>query len=107
MDIRQDVLDRFLRYVRIDTQSQEGADDRYPSTDKQLVLARLLFEELKEIGLDDVNLDPFGIVTATEPANIPPGFQAAKKIPSIGLLAHNTYRAAGLNAHKAHDLDTR
>lgn len=92
MDIRQDVLNRFLRYVQIDTQSQEGVEDRYPSTEKQLVLARLLFEELKEIGLDDVSLDAFGIVTATVPANIPHGFHAAQKIPTIGLLAHlDTY----------------
>jgi tripeptide aminopeptidase len=92
MDIRQDVLDRFLRYVQIDTQSQEGVDDRYPSTDKQLVLARLLFDELNEIGLENVNLDTFGIVSATVPATIPSGFQPAKKIPTVGLLAHlDTY----------------
>ncbi len=92
MDIRQDVLNRFLRYVRIDTQSQEGVEDRYPSTDKQLVLARLLFDELKEIGLEEVKLDSFGIVSATLPAATPPGVKTATKMPTIGLLAHlDTY----------------
>ena len=92
MDIRQNVLENFLRYVQIDTQSREGVEDRYPSTEKQLTLARLLFEELKEIGVQDLKLDTFGIVTATVPANIPPGTRAAQKMPTIGLLAHlDTY----------------
>ncbi|HUU01098.1 MAG TPA: peptidase T [Myxococcota bacterium] len=92
MDIRREVLDRFLRYVKIDTQSQEGVEDRYPSTEKQLDLSRLLVDELKQLGLDDVEIDKHGYVTATLPENIPAGAARAKKIPVVGLLAHvDTY----------------
>ena len=61
------VLDRFLRYVRYDTQSNEQSTT-YPSTDKQLVLLRDLVAELKEIGLVDAAMDEYGYVTATIPA---------------------------------------
>ena len=73
------MLERFLRYVRIDTQSEEGAST-YPSTAKQLDLSRILAEELREIGLDDVELNGFGYVIATLPGT--PG------APVIGLIAH-------------------
>jgi tripeptide aminopeptidase len=73
------VLDRFLRYVRIDTQSKEDAET-YPSTAKQLDLSRLLVDELHAIGLEDVLLDEWGYVTATLPGT--PG------APVIGLVAH-------------------
>jgi len=53
-DLQADVLERFLRYVRIDTQSDEDSES-YPSTEKQLDLLRLLADELKEIGLDDAD----------------------------------------------------
>jgi len=92
MDIEKEVLERFLRYVKIDTQSREGVEDRYPSTEKQLTLARLLVEELQQLGLDDVNLDEHGYVTATLPENIPAGTSAAARVPVVGLLAHlDTY----------------
>jgi tripeptide aminopeptidase len=92
MDIRKEVLDRFLRYVKIDTQSREGVEDRYPSTEKQLDLARMLVEELEALGLDDVQMDKHGYVTATLPENIPAGTKAADQIPTVGLLAHlDTY----------------
>ena len=61
------VLDRFLRYVRYDTQSDE-ASTTYPSTAKQLVLLRDLAAELKALGLADAAVDEFGYVTATIPA---------------------------------------
>jgi tripeptide aminopeptidase len=92
MDIRQEVLERFLRYVKIDTQSKEGVEDRYPSTEKQLDLARLLVDELKQIGLSDIQLDDNGYVTASLEENIPAGTAVADKLPTIGLLAHlDTY----------------
>jgi len=92
MDIRKEVVDRFLRYVRIDTQSKEGVEDRYPSTEKQLQLARLLVDELKDLGLEEVQLDQHGYVTATLPQNIPPDTKAASNLPTVGLLAHlDTY----------------
>ena len=77
----ESVKDRFLRYVKIDTQSQHHVDN-VPSTDKQLVLCRLLRDELIAIGASDVALDPHGYVTATIPAN------TTKVVPVIGLLSH-------------------
>ena len=75
------VLERFLRYVRIDTQSQDGTG-QVPSTAKQLDLCRLLVEECQQLGLQDAQLSPFGTVLATVPAS--PGISA----PTIALVAH-------------------
>ena len=72
-----DVLERFLRYVRIDTQSERDRKQS-PSTPGQLDLARLLVEELLAIGLQDAALDDNGYVTATLP-----GTGAV-----VGLIAH-------------------
>ena len=77
----ESVKDRFLRYVKIDTQSQHHVD-KIPSTDKQLVLSRMLRDELIAIGASDVSLDPHGYVTATIPAN------TNKSAPVVGLLSH-------------------
>ncbi|MBA4347569.1 MAG: peptidase T [Clostridiales bacterium] len=77
----ESVKDRFLRYVKIDTESAHYVD-RVPSTDKQLDLSRLLRDELIAIGAADVHLDPHGYVTASIPAN------TNKSAPVIGLLAH-------------------
>lgn len=75
------VIDRFIRYVKIDTQSDE--DSRFcPSTNKQLNLANELVAELKNIGLQDVSLDENGYVMATLPANID------KKVSTIGFISH-------------------
>ncbi len=73
------MLERFLRYVRIDTQSSEESST-YPSTEKQLDLSRLLVDELRQIGLADVELTDAGYVFATLP-----GSEGA---PVIGLIAH-------------------
>lgn len=75
------VLQRFLRYVSIDTQSAENID-AYPSTERQKDLGRLLVDELRELGLEDAEMDAWGMVTATLPAT--PGVEA----PTIGLIAH-------------------
>jgi tripeptide aminopeptidase len=78
----QTVLDRFLRYVGYDTQSNEQSTT-YPSTDKQLVLLRDLAAELKALGLSDATVDQFGYVMATIPATTTkPG------VPAIGFIAH-------------------
>ena len=77
----ESVKDRFLRYIKIDTQSQHHVD-KIPSTDKQLVLSRMLRDELIAIGCNDVQLDPHGYVTATIPAN------TNKSAPVVGLLSH-------------------
>jgi len=76
------VLDRFLRYVRYDTQSDETSQT-YPSTAKQLVLLTDLAAELLELGAADVSLDEHGYVMAT----IPPAAGAAA-VPAIGFIAH-------------------
>jgi tripeptide aminopeptidase len=76
--LRADVLDRFLRYVRIDTQSDRDSDS-YPSTARQLELSRLLERELRGLGLDDVELTEHGYVFATLPG---------ADGPTVGLLAH-------------------
>jgi len=79
--MKNSLINRFLQYVQIDTQSDENSKT-YPSTKKQLNLARLLEKELKELGLKEVILDKYGYVTATLPSNID------KKIPVIGFFAH-------------------
>jgi tripeptide aminopeptidase len=76
------VLDRFLRYVRYDTQSREGADV-YPSTPGQLVLLRDLVSELQALGLDDAGMDEHGYVTATVPATT-----RKQHVPAVGFIAH-------------------
>lgn len=68
MNYQHTVSDRFLRYVRIDTQSDENSVT-CPSTEKQKDLSRLLVDELKEMGIDDAELDEHGYVYATIPAN--------------------------------------
>ncbi len=75
------VLERFLRYVRVDTQSSEESTT-YPSTGKQLDLLRALADELTTLGLTDVTMDEFGCVFATVPATM------KKAIPTIGFVAH-------------------
>ena len=76
------VLDRFLRYVRYDTQSDE-ASTTYPSTARQLVLLRDLAAELYALGVADAAVDEFGVVMATIPATT-----ATPGVPTIGFIAH-------------------
>lgn len=64
------LLERFLRYVQIDTQSDETSSTS-PSTAKQLVLSRMLADECRAMGLVDVSCDERGIVMATVPSNVP------------------------------------
>ncbi len=79
--------ERFLRYARINTQSEDGVEDRYPSTPCQLEFAALLERDLRDLGLEEVRRDEHGYVTATLPAS--PGCEDR---PVVGLLAHyDTY----------------
>ncbi len=78
-ELADDVLERFLRYVQIDTQSAHGVAAS-PSTEKQLDLCRLLRDELEEIGLEDVRLDEYGYVYGS--------LQGVESAPPIGLIAH-------------------
>jgi tripeptide aminopeptidase len=73
--------ERFLRYVKIDTQSSHTSTG-FPSTEKQKDLGRLLVNELHEIGIADAHLDEFGYDYATVPAN------TSKKVPVICFCAH-------------------
>ena len=77
-----DVLDRFLRYVRFDTQSNESSST-YPSTPGQRVLLEALASELRAMHAADVVIDPHGYVMATVPAT-----SARADVPTIGFIAH-------------------
>ena len=79
--MKDKALEKFLRYIKINTQSKDESDT-FPSTKIQFDLANLLVEELKELGLLDVGVDEHCYVTATLPANID------REVPKIGLLAH-------------------
>jgi tripeptide aminopeptidase len=74
------LLDRFLRYVRVDTQSDEKSST-YPSTPGQLVLGKMLCDELKGMGLADAKQTEFGIVIGSIPATVPGA-------PTVAFIAH-------------------
>jgi tripeptide aminopeptidase len=79
----ESAMDRFLRYVKIDTQSQEDQTTT-PSTRKQLNLANLLAKELTALGAQNVRVSEFGIVYATVPGNLADN----SKVPVVGFIAH-------------------
>ena len=74
------ILDRFLRYVSVDTQSDENSETQ-PSSAKQLDLLRMLRDELESMGVE-ATLDEYGYVMGTIPSNID------RKVPVIGFIAH-------------------
>ncbi len=75
------ITDRFLKYVSFTTTSDENTN-MTPSTPGQMIFAKYLVEELKSIGLEEVNLDENGYIMATLPANID------KNVPTIGFISH-------------------
>ena len=75
------ILNRFLKYIQIDTQS-DPENPAFLSTEKQWKLARLLEEELKNIGLQEVTLDENCYLMATLPSNV------SHAVPTIGFVAH-------------------
>ncbi|WP_226035529.1 peptidase T [Aquibacillus saliphilus] len=79
--MKEEMIDRFTTYVKIDTQSNEN-NESCPSTPGQWTLANKLVEELNEIGMEDVSVDEFGYVFATLPSN------TDKHVSTIGFLAH-------------------
>lgn len=79
--MKSTILERFVRYVKVDTQSKFGVDT-IPSTSKQFNLAHQLVDELKQIGMQDVTLDEHCYIMATLPAN------TDADIPTIGFVAH-------------------
>jgi tripeptide aminopeptidase len=76
------LLSRFLRYVRIDTQSDENSNS-FPSTPGQLVLLEMLKQELSELGAADVQMTKRGYVIASIPANT-----RKSRVPTVAFLAH-------------------
>lgn len=90
----QHIIDRFVRYVKIDTESDANSPT-CPSTKKQLVLANMLVGELKEIGMKEVTIDKNGYVMATLPSNV------KDKVPTIGFVSHydTTPDFTGLNVN--------
>lgn len=76
------VVDRFLQYVKFDTQSDE-LTNMTPSTPGQMIFAQHLEKELREMGLSDISLDDNGYLMATLRSN-----QPEKKIPTVGFIAH-------------------
>jgi len=77
----QNIVDRFVKYIKIDTQS-DAKSPEFPSTEKQWDLAKVLVEDLKEIGMQDVTLDDNCYIMATLPSNVD------YKVPVIGFIAH-------------------
>jgi tripeptide aminopeptidase len=78
---RNRLLDRFLHYVKIDTQARDGAD-RYPSSPGQFELGRLLVDQLRAMGVADASQDRHGIVLATIPPTVD------RPVPTVALCAH-------------------
>jgi len=79
--MKTEIMNRFISYAQVDTQSDENSET-CPSTPGQLVLAKMLVDELKAIGMQEVTMDANGYVMATLPSN------TDQKIPTIGFLAH-------------------
>ncbi|WP_353163104.1 peptidase T [Myroides odoratus] len=77
----QHIIDRFISYVTVDTES-DPSSQTCPSTEKQWDLANKLVEELKQIGLEDVTIDENAYVMATLPSNV------EHEVPTIGFIAH-------------------
>ena len=81
--MKKEIVERFLKYVSFDTQSSEEAEGRCPSTEKQLRLAEYLVGELKETGMQEVEMDAHGYVFATLPAS-----EGMEQVPVVGFIAH-------------------
>ncbi|ASV29114.1 peptidase T [Maribacter cobaltidurans] len=77
----QDIMNRFLNYVKIDTQS-DSSSNITPSTAKQWNLANRLVDELREIGMSDVSIDENAYIMATLPSNVD------HEVPTIGFISH-------------------
>ncbi len=100
----KDLLERFVSYVTIDTQS-DPASNSTPSTEKQWVLANKLVKELEQIGMSDVTIDENGYVMATLPSNMD------KQVPTIGFIAHYDtspdFSGTGVNPRVIEEYDGR
>lgn len=98
----QNITDRFLRYIKIDTQSDPN-NPEFPSTKKQWDLANLLVKELEEIGMHDVSIDENAYIMATLTSNVD------HNVPTIGFIAHfdtsPDYTAENVNPQIYKDYD--
>ena len=96
------LVERFLRYVSFDTQSDDNSGVT-PSTPKQMVFAQYLKNELEALGLEEIELDDHGYLYATLPAN------TDKEVPTIGFIAHMDtspdMTGAGVTPRIVHDYD--
>ena len=81
MIAKKHITDRFIKYVTIDTESDPN-NPAFPSTEKQWNLAHVLVEDLKKIGMQDIDLDENCYIMATLPSNV------AHKVPTIGFISH-------------------
>src|SRR5690606_11474235 len=81
MENKQHIIDRFISYVTVDTESDPNSDTT-PSTKKQWNLANKLAEELKQIGMEDVTIDENAYIMASLPSNVP------HPVPVIGFISH-------------------
>src|SRR5699024_4937976 len=78
---KKKIVDRFIRYAKIDTESNSGSKTT-PSTENQWDLANLLVKELKEMGMEDISIDENAYVMATLPSNV------SHETPTIGFISH-------------------
>jgi len=78
---KQDIINRFIKYVTVDTESNPN-NPAFPSTEKQWELAKILVDELKDIGMEEVDLDKNCYLMATLPSNVD------YPVPTIGFIAH-------------------
>ncbi|MEK7119965.1 MAG: peptidase T [Patescibacteria group bacterium] len=86
---RKKLLERFLRYVILNTTSNSDAsEDQFPTTACQLDMARMLVDELRELGVSNVCISNSGYVYGTIPENLPDNHLAKGKIPVLGLMSH-------------------
>lgn len=96
-----DVLERFMRYVQIDSQSDPNNEEVTPSTPAQHKMAAFLGDELRALGLDDVRVDEHAYVTASLPASA-----GAEGLPALGLCSHIDTSfdapASGVRPHVVH-----
>lgn len=100
--MKQEIMERFISYAKVETQSNEDSPT-CPSTPGQLNLARMLVDELNNIGMQEVTMDDNGYVMATLPSN------SDRDVPTIGFLAHvdtaTDFTGAGVNPQTIENYD--
>lgn len=86
MEIRETLVNRFYDYVAIPSQSCANGGTKVPSTEGQWDMARAVQKDLERLGLEDIHLSEYGVLTARLPAHLPAGF--TKKVPAVGFCTH-------------------